>query len=372
MGKLRKVSFKCVSLVLVITSFINNIFAMEPKIDEVALIATFREKYHEKKTGSDGFCTNPSDAYYGEEPLCYIQKAGKYKGEKREVYVWNLIAASDPGMSGICGILLRYNADARHRLDKGTAYNWIKWGEIIKEGGQAAVLSGLAPKIIREAAKVFKVTPEKLVSWFKQGMDMLGVEDGGKFADILSKGFKKISTKFPNAVKYVPHLEWGVVALGSIAIAVGVVCIMEGVAKINEDARNVADSETIAYVFLELIINERYKNANILVMAKDVSKLHFLNWDKRGEPPFVGFWRHNGLCEYGAPVFDEAWLNSSTVYPKWAEVFIENLTRISTRLGEKGDVKGSLDAAKDDLVNAAKKSLKALKCDSRYAIEDDK
>lgn len=343
----KKVSFRCVSLVLGITLFANGVFAMDPKINEAALMSAFRDQYHIKyRMGPSGFNTNPSDAYSGENSLCYIQEANTYEGEKRKVYVWNLPGAVGSNGGGFCSILLYCINGASNRLDEGVANKLIEDGETLKRMGKSAIVTGVATEFIRSAADLFEVSPEKLVSWIEQGMNVLGISDSTKFVGVLCKGFDKISKKFSSNPKLSVGLKYGTLALGVLAIVAGVICTMEGVAKLNEEARNITDAEKIIDDFLELVFDERYRNANVLVMAKDVSKLHFYNWDSRGEPPFIGFWKHDGLCECGAPIFEVSWTNSTNI-PQWASAFIIKLNNDVTKLGDKRkaleDAKKSLD-----------------------------
>lgn len=342
----KKVSFRCVSLVLGITLFANGVFAMDPKINEAALMSAFRDQYHKKsRIGSSGFNTNPSDAYSGENSLCYIQEANTYGGEKRKVYVWNLPGAVGPDSGGFCSILLYCINTASNRLNEGIADKWIEDGEALKRMGKTAIGTEVAAEVVKSTADLFGVSSEKLVSWFIQGMNVLGISDNAKFGDILCKGLDKISKKFPSDSK-LSVIKCGTLVLGALTIAVGVIFTMEGVAKLNEEARNIADAEKIIDDFLELVFAGRYRNANVLVMAKDVSKLHFHNWDSRGEPPFIGFWKHDGLCECGAPIFEVSWTNLTNI-PQWASAFIIELDRGVDRLADKRkaleDAKKSLD-----------------------------
>lgn len=351
---LKKLNVRCVSLSLGIILFTNNVFAMEPRINESALILAFRDQYsrngkikNEALKDVTGFCTNPS----GDElPLCYVQKAGTYKEENREVYVWNLPGVVDPGV-GFAGILLRYMNRTVWRLKHGDIQFYIEMGKACKGVGQLSLKggfgSGVAFEVVKKSAEFFEVTPETIISAFKQGMNVLGIKDSCKYAEILSKGFNKVSSKFSSGSKLFVGLQYGAVVFGTLAIAVGAILTMEGVAKLNEEARNVADAETIVSIFLELVFRKKYHGANILVMAKDVSTLHFYNYDKRGEMPFVGFWKHEGLSKYGAPIFYSPWPNPEI--PSWACAFVENL-------GDRGDVRKALEDATESL-NDVKKSL---------------
>lgn len=371
MKKILKKAFnRSISLFLVLTLVANNAFAMEPEINENALIAMFRKK----SSSNTGFCTNPSDSFTGHDvqSLCYEQPGGTYGEEIRDVYVWNLPGVATVESIGLCTVIANFLRDASRRLDSGSAVKLIERGKKIRNAAISAELSPIAFDVIKDGCKFLGVTPEMLLNGFKRCMGIFKIGNPEKMSEVLCKCVDKVSSN--GAVsKFAPYAPY---VLGAVLSAISVAVTLAGCAAINEDARNIADAETIISTFLSLIVNQKYLGANIVVMARDNTSIPWYNPFKNGKIPYIGFWRHDGLRECGAPIFESNW--PSRDMPEWArqfttitlEITVERLTNPCAQ----DSTRKALEDAKKSLDRTRRKALAALPGggSSRYAVEDEK
>ncbi len=364
---IKKVSVRCISVLLGITLFTNNIFGMSPKIDEAALIAKFCDQYYgtrksKKGTskGANGFCANPSDKFMKHDvvSLYYIQPGGTYKGETRDVYVWNLPGVVDTESFGICSILINCLKNASQRLDSGSAVRMIEHGKKLKFLAKEVLdKGGIVVDIIKEGAAAFGFTPEVLINAFKRSMEIFRIKNPKQMAESLCKctnefissGEIKTSSGIFKFAPYIPHVIFVVLH------AFGVYFVSQGYAAVNEDARNIADTETIIITFFNLIVDEKYLGSNIVVMAKDNTSIPWYDPFRHGKMPFIGFWCHNGIEKYGAPIFDVRWLSSDAA-PMWAITFVKDSAKQLSKEDSPLSMWKALKDAKESL-NSVKKSL---------------